>query len=269
MILNDKLSKFIGVNTISLSQITINSYDIAKFLAIFVMVIDHLGHFFFPEYPVLRGVGRFAFPLFFFLLGYNFKGKIYYNLFVTGLFITVYRYFLTDLKLLDILISAFITQYLLKLVIKKNYLTKNNLYLILLSVTIWQVPSQFVFMYGFTCLLFAIAGYILKNQAQINISKQTLVIFIIGSLIINYFSQVFFFGYKGDDLAVFACSFFLSSMILFAYFTSFKIYDVKIENKNLRNSILFLARNSVFVYWFHLALFIYLSVLLLPEFYIN
>jgi hypothetical protein len=269
MILNDKLLKFVGVNTISLSQITINSYDIAKFLAIFVMIIDHLGFFFFPEYPVLRGVGRFAFPLFFFLIGYNYKDKTYYNLLIIGLFITVYRYFLSDFKLLDILISAFITQYFLKLVIKKNYLTKNNLYLILLSVAIWQVSSQFVFMYGFTCLLFAIAGYITKNQAQLNISKQTINIFIIGSLIINYFSQIFFFGYKGDDFAIFACSFFLSSVILFAYFSSFKIYDVKIENKKIRNSILFLARNSMFVYWFHLALFIYLSVLLLPELYIN
>jgi hypothetical protein len=185
------------------------------------------------------------------------------------LFITVYRYFLTDFKLLDILISAFITQYFLKLVIKKKYLTNNNLYSILLSVAIWQVPSQFVFMYGFTCLLFSIAGYITKNQVQLNISKQTLNIFIIASLIINYFSQIFFFGYKDDDLAIFACSFFLSSVILLAYFTSFKIYDVKIENKNLRNSILFLARNSMFVYCFHLALFIYLSVLTMPELYIN
>jgi hypothetical protein len=269
MILNDKFIKFIGFNTINLSQISINSYDIAKFLAIFLMVIDHLGYFFFTEYPLLRGVGRAAFPLFFFLIGYNFKDKLYYNLFVIGSIITVYRYLLTDFTTLDILISAFITQYFLKLIIKKNYLTKNNLYVILLAVAIWQIPSQFVFMYGFTCLLFAVAGYTLKNQAQLNVSKQTINIFIISSLLINYFSQVFFFGYKGDDLAIFACSFFLSSAILFAYFTSFKIYDVQIESKKLRNSILFMARNSMFIYWFHLVLFIYVSVLLLPELYID
>jgi hypothetical protein len=66
MILNDKLLKFIGINTIDLLQITINSYDIAKFLAIFVMIIDHLGFFFFPEYPVLRGGAdlRFRFSSF-------------------------------------------------------------------------------------------------------------------------------------------------------------------------------------------------------------
>lgn len=39
-----------------------------KIIAITTMVIDHTGAVFFPEYPVLRMIGRLAFPIFAFLI---------------------------------------------------------------------------------------------------------------------------------------------------------------------------------------------------------
>lgn len=35
-----------------------------KLIAITSMVIDHVGHVFFPQYPIFRWIGRMAFPLF-------------------------------------------------------------------------------------------------------------------------------------------------------------------------------------------------------------
>lgn len=39
-----------------------------KIIAIITMVIDHVGLFFFPEHPILRDIGRLAFPLFAWLI---------------------------------------------------------------------------------------------------------------------------------------------------------------------------------------------------------
>lgn len=48
-----------------------NIYDYLKVIALISMIIDHIGFFFFPEYEILRVIGRLAFPLFLFLVGYN------------------------------------------------------------------------------------------------------------------------------------------------------------------------------------------------------
>lgn len=38
--------------------------NLLKLVAVTSMVIDHVGHVFFPQYPVFRWIGRMAFPLF-------------------------------------------------------------------------------------------------------------------------------------------------------------------------------------------------------------
>ena len=39
-----------------------------KLLALITMIIDHIGAVFFPQYPILRIIGRLAFPIYCFLL---------------------------------------------------------------------------------------------------------------------------------------------------------------------------------------------------------
>lgn len=48
-----------------------NLYDLLKVFAICVMIIDHIGYYLFPDLLELRLIGRFAFPIFLFLVGFN------------------------------------------------------------------------------------------------------------------------------------------------------------------------------------------------------
>lgn len=48
-----------------------NYYDLLKAIAILLMIVDHVGYFFFPEFTILRVIGRISMPLFLFLVGYN------------------------------------------------------------------------------------------------------------------------------------------------------------------------------------------------------
>ncbi|HOO81928.1 MAG TPA: TraX family protein [Alphaproteobacteria bacterium] len=48
----------------------LTSYDLLKALALVLMVVDHVGYFFFPEEIWLRVIGRLSVPVWFFLIGY-------------------------------------------------------------------------------------------------------------------------------------------------------------------------------------------------------
>jgi hypothetical protein len=55
-----------------LGTVDVESYDwgreLLKWMALVTMTVDHIGLLFFPEYPILRIIGRIAFPLFAYLL---------------------------------------------------------------------------------------------------------------------------------------------------------------------------------------------------------
>jgi surface polysaccharide O-acyltransferase-like enzyme len=48
----------------------LTSYDFLKFTAVLLMIIDHVGMYFYPEEEWFRVVGRFCVPMWFFLIGY-------------------------------------------------------------------------------------------------------------------------------------------------------------------------------------------------------
>ena len=49
----------------------ITSYDLLKSVAVVLMVVDHLGYYFFYDDPWWRALGRIGFPVWFFLVGYS------------------------------------------------------------------------------------------------------------------------------------------------------------------------------------------------------
>ena len=67
----------------TIENIRPNLYDYLKVFAIIAMIIDHIGYYLYPELEVLRRIGRFAFPIFLFLVGFNGKytwsRKVFYS----------------------------------------------------------------------------------------------------------------------------------------------------------------------------------------------
>src|SRR5688572_7578244 len=62
-----------------------NRYDLLKFIALAVMIVDHVGLFLLPDAEFLRAVGRVAFPSFLFLVGYSGSGRVTKGLVVGAL----------------------------------------------------------------------------------------------------------------------------------------------------------------------------------------
>ena len=67
----------------TIENIRPNLYDYLKVFAIIAMIIDHVGYYLYPELEILRRIGRFAFPIFLFLVGFNGKytwsRKVFYS----------------------------------------------------------------------------------------------------------------------------------------------------------------------------------------------
>ena len=64
-----------------------NLYDYLKVLAIVTMICDHAGYFLFPNNFELRMIGRWAFPIFLFLVGLNGNYRHSRSLFIAAVLV--------------------------------------------------------------------------------------------------------------------------------------------------------------------------------------
>src|SRR5690606_10698014 len=57
-------------HTISKATVSLTSYDLIKAAAVLLMIVDHVGYYFFPDQDWFRVFGRMCVPIWFFLIGY-------------------------------------------------------------------------------------------------------------------------------------------------------------------------------------------------------
>jgi hypothetical protein len=72
-----------------------NTYDLVKIVAVLTMVVDHVGLYLMPEQGWLRVVGRIAFPLFLFLVGYSGHTRLEKRLLLSAGVVSVLDYLVT------------------------------------------------------------------------------------------------------------------------------------------------------------------------------
>jgi hypothetical protein len=259
-----RLADFLGIKGYG-NYGHLNTYDLAKFFAIFIMIIDHVGNFFLPETYYLRGIGRMAFPIFFFLIGYSRKYNFSLNFLVIGAIITIFKGgTLGQWAPFDILLTAFLVKLAMSYLEKKNQLNSKNYLFILLAGLIWHIGLVWFISYGSIGLYFAILGALKRKNNEVE-EMPYLNTYIIITLGLDIFLQSILW----DDAKNFQTVFFIGSLLLCFYFSSFKVKEVAfIKNKVLSSFISLVGRNSLFIYWLHITIFIYLSVKILTKLYI-
>lgn len=74
------------------------------------MIIDHIGLYFFPETWILRAVGRYAFPIFCFFAGFNFKNSLRFKTLIYGIALYLFTTAVIFEQIIEanILISIFV-----------------------------------------------------------------------------------------------------------------------------------------------------------------
>ncbi len=143
-----------------------NYQDLLKLVAIAVMVVDHLGGYFFPEMMTLRMIGRYAMPIFGFFVGYNFKNSVNFYILSYGviLYLVSTIFIVESFFPANILISLFLGQLYLSFFYKQFHsLTKGWLHFIFLVIL--SPFTSYLFDYGSLVIGIIVIGYMVKVKS--------------------------------------------------------------------------------------------------------
>ena len=137
-----------------------NSYDALKAVALLAMMTDHLGHFIWPDIVWLRLIGRFAFPLFFFAIGYSLHYRSSALLWGYAVLILAAQAALAFPPLpLNILFSVALSRLMMQLLLRKEAFLAEHPFQILCLCLLYHLGVAFLTDYGAFGLLYLLCGY--------------------------------------------------------------------------------------------------------------
>lgn len=177
----------------------ITSYDLWKTLAVVTMIIDHIGWTFFPDDLWWRAVGRYSFPIWFFLIGYAHTRDLPSKLWI-GAGILVAANIILGLWLLpvNILVTIVFVRLILDPVMKLAL--KNRFYFwgVPILMTVAAVPTGVLFEYGTSAVVTAMFGYMVRRREDI--ANDRLVFnFMLFALLAHVLLQQLSFGFSQEQ----------------------------------------------------------------------
>ena len=172
----------------------ITSYDLLKSFALITMIIDHVGHYLFPEQIGWRLVGRMSLPVWLFLIGYARSREIPTAL-VAGAFVIlasnlVFGENLLPLNILfTIVVARLIIDRLMKVALDGLFAFALVTYFLALLT-----PSLSILDYGTHALLFAMFGYLVRHQDALPFPRYLVYVFALVACTVQAFTQAELFG---------------------------------------------------------------------------
>lgn len=173
--------------------LTNTQQEILKYLAIIFMFLDHL-YIFYPEIPInLRYIGRLAFPIFAFLIVYNYlfntsnKEKYITKIFLWSLITQpIYCYSFEGFYIgFNILFTL-----LLGMLIIYFYENRNHIMILLLLLLILNFYNSISFSYW--GILLILAFYIsLKYKLKIGVFLQGFILLFLNSIYFSFYTLLF------------------------------------------------------------------------------
>lgn len=146
----------------------ITSYDLLKTFAVIIMVVDHMGLYFFPDDNWWRSVGRIGFPVWFFLLGHASGRGIPHKL-LGGVVVLILASLLVGMPILPLnaLITIIVIRLLIDRVMGVALRSAFHLWGVAALLFLLAVPTGFVSEYGTMALITAMFGYMVRHRARI------------------------------------------------------------------------------------------------------
>ncbi len=248
---------------------SLTSYDFLKSIAIILMVIDHIGVYFFYDEEWFRIIGRLCVPIWFFLIGYARSRDLSSNIWL-GMLILVWANFTigTYILPLNILASIIIIRLIIDFVVENMLSGKANFLIInmVLLIFVFFIRIDYIFEYGAMGLFLAMAGYLIRNRDKVSWSK-----FGIGSYVFFiWFLYCVIELYNMSiyaDLDIYMISFFILFMsVIYYWLYNFKAKDYSELTLRLPKFAVallhFTGRQTLFIYVFHVMLFKIIAVVI-------
>lgn len=230
--------------------LTLNSYDIVKLLALLSMIIDHVGDYVFHDSELLRVLGRYAFPAFLFLVGYSANWRIrpdiviYASLTSLAAALTFHTVFPTN-----ILFGIILTRLAMRWIVTSAVLESREKTITLFIIIVFFYPiSTLIQDYGTMCLLFAIAGYLVRTKPQSAPARN----FMLSTFSLYILMQWTLLDYSVAWKLCITVLLVMMSMQLW----NFRVYALQLSgiSKPVTTALLWISHNALFIYCIHISL---------------
>ncbi|MBP7190390.1 MAG: hypothetical protein KA998_04035 [Rickettsiaceae bacterium] len=225
---------------------TSNYQDLIKTFAIIVVIIDHLGVYFFPSFTIFRAIGRSAMPVFCFFVGYNYtKPKtalVIYGAILTSMFFVCF----VNIHVMNMLITMYICQWYLYVLDKYGYNDERSIWIQIPLLLLLLRPSEQFFEYGTLATIFVLVGnFSRRNGANFSMIMLSLFVYLANNI------YLFKFGILDSIVA--------SIFIIFVLYMLSRDRQLDPIRWNLR----WISRNTLYIYFFD----VFLSIIALLVMY--
>lgn len=147
----------------------VTQLDLIKTFAVIMMIIDHVGYYFFPEQSWFRTFGRLGgAPVWFFLIGYATSRDIPNRWLIGALILAVADFVLfQQVFAFNVLVTIVAVRLVIDPVMAFLLRSRYLFWLSLILLALFYIPTNWVSEYGSLALLCAIVGYVTRHRAQL------------------------------------------------------------------------------------------------------
>ncbi len=249
----------------------LTSYDLLKTLAVILMVLDHVGHHFYPDEMWFRVVGRLCIPIWFFLVGYARTTEIPTTFWLGGLLITASAMLSGQYILpLNILFTIILMRKLRPGFAVASVHSPESLRGMFCIILLATIPTALIFEYGSIAILFVLYGFMMRNY--------DLVLERIGAKYIKLFVAVSFSSFFVLQAVPFPSLSNIQAVVLGGGFAAvafllwrFKAIEYINANKYMAPSVIgalkIVGRHTLFIYVGHILVFRAVCMVLYPDQY--
>ena len=237
---------------------SLTSYDFLKFAALSLMIVDHIGVFFFDENDLwLRAVGRLSAPIWLFLIGFARSRDLSAPIWIgTGIVFVSNYVFGLPLFPVNILGTIILCRLALDPVMDMLRRNPKALYpfcALLFLGTFLTFPA---IEYGTEIMMFVMFGYMTRNRDTIPFTREQYMTFALVACMSHVFMQGIFFFDFNDAQKIFVGG---GTVLLTIALMSFRAADYPELTRKLPSPFVWLVqlfgRHSLAIYVVHLLLF--------------
>lgn len=232
----------------------LTSYDLLKSLALVLMVIDHIGYYFYPDQELFRAVGRASLPIWMFLIGFARSRDLPPLLWAgAGALIVSSFIFGSGIFPLNILVTIIATRLVLDRIASISFRNWEMMTYSAFVLSVMNIFMLFLFEYGTSAILIALAGYVARHGAELNLSRRAQTGFMAYTVFFYALCQMVVFNHM-DKIEVQVMAVCIGLVAILLYF--FKPQEVE-ENmpRPAVWALQFMGRWTLEIYIVHLILF--------------
>lgn len=235
---------------------TLTSYDFLKTAALVLMIIDHVGYFFYPDQDWWRAVGRMSAPIWLFLVGYARSRDVGPHLWI-GMGILLVSNYVFGMALLPVNILGTIILCRLALDPVMNFIRRHPqmLYPVLTLLFFGALLTFVVVEYGTTAMMMVMVGYVVRNREEMGLRKNQVLQFAGVAGLFYAFVQCFIYFAFEPPVTFMVTGALLAVMLFLTTFRAYEFPSLTNALGPLSAPIRMCGRYTLEIYVLHLLLF--------------